>query len=634
MNNKNRSVLVVVLLLGPPAFGVSAATSCPTFRDPDYKVTAWDKNDALGCSQADARLAEVANRARTNFPVLAEKLDRVRSEAECPRRFADVGPQPSTFETGLSEWPVILTKLIVQRAENELRMALKDSFLNDICSDDADVRAYFPSTCRLYETRAGFNVLPSDAQLSRTFSNDMRGLPACLIYQIRQPKIASLPEGKPSDKGYSAGMGYVLVNLLEAMQDKQAPQPLVAGLANSPAVKGNCKVGTETICGLYFGGIAVSARLNAGDSREWIPLYFYERLLRQGGGLTDEQIYRRADLVVRSGLLKKTEALIVAVDGAEKAKQSFDNVPADDAHRDERLEVGYQLSLKVLDLLDAATCPTRSQDEHRECLAGDLRPSLKRAYTLTKVVIQAQQHRYDEMTAELRPVLKCLEGPGQAGCEEWDPWAQAITEHSQHKTITRLGKNLLFAGALASAKTDEDAVAILDQYASPVGSWRLKRDKSVVSFGAMLGFAGGGEVLSASGYQDQSGYYGGLLVPVGLDFSWPGFSFFNLYKCPGCSNGVFFSMLDVGPLVSTTSANDGNFLKVDANAQVGTSQLFSPGVYYRVGLGKTPFVAGAGISYTRGLREATAPDGTIQSLDSTRYLLFVAVDVMLMKFGR
>lgn len=179
---------------------------------------------------------------------------------------------------------------------------------------------------------------------------------------------------------------------------------------------------------------------------------------------------------------------------------------------------------------------------------------------------------------------------------------------------------------VASAKTQDDMEAALDRVISPLGAWRRKQSERVFSLNAMAGVAAGIESLEHDG-ESASHSTVGLFMPVGLEVSWPQPKW-GIFR----SVAVGATMLDLGAVVSY-SDNDklqGGDTSTAANAD--WSSLASPGVYVAFGFRDSPFRIGLSASRTPQLRSVDFDDGVEKNVDSTRYMLFVTVDVTLLSF--
>ena len=198
---------------------------------------------------------------------------------------------------------------------------------------------------------------------------------------------------------------------------------------------------------------------------------------------------------------------------------------------------------------------------------------------------------------------------------------------------------LAFGASLLEAESAEDVDAIIERFALPVGSWRAKLSARsewhfFASLSAYVGFAGGREwypmPADARGTSLHS-ETGGLHATFGLDLT--------LYAGTHYHLGLYFPILDLSNYVSAPidlgldedSAGD----QVDASYDLRS--VVAPGVFARVGLGRSPFVFGLGASYVPRAREASLQmlDGSSDHrvLDAIRVSAFLAVDVTLFRLA-
>jgi hypothetical protein len=180
---------------------------------------------------------------------------------------------------------------------------------------------------------------------------------------------------------------------------------------------------------------------------------------------------------------------------------------------------------------------------------------------------------------------------------------------------------LTFGTNLASAQDADSVQSVLESTVASAGAWRLKRRPGVhVSVTALPGVAGGFERAILSQGEGAPAVY--LFAPVGVELSLLGSEGFGL--------GLFASVVDVGQLLSLPLDPKTDAERLE-RAEVRVEQVFSPGLYLKVGLGDTPLVVGGGASLAPGLRDVVA-GAPVEGATVVRGVAFVAVDVTLYPF--
>lgn len=209
------------------------------------------------------------------------------------------------------------------------------------------------------------------------------------------------------------------------------------------------------------------------------------------------------------------------------------------------------------------------------------------------------------------------------------------------QTLKKITRYAPFVAEIASAKSSKDVAAAFEAAAAPVGSYKVKFDRTTVAVNAFVGLSGGAEWLLAERATGSSPWFG-LSAPVGLHISRP---FGEGGYLPV---GAMLSVLDVGTLTQqrfaqdvkdTTKDENGNSQDIKGTASqasnFGWQQFFSPGVYVTVGLGSrecpSPFILGVGGSFVPNLRRVELTDAAKTSFDSPvfRFGAFLALDLTL-----
>jgi hypothetical protein len=196
----------------------------------------------------------------------------------------------------------------------------------------------------------------------------------------------------------------------------------------------------------------------------------------------------------------------------------------------------------------------------------------------------------------------------------------SLTDESKWLPADRL----LVVAQIAESKTSTDIQNVIEQVASPVGAWKLKRSAAFPAVNSFVGLQGGWETLTSPSTSSKSGLFYGAYVPLGIEYTWPLSNRKGYY-------GLYFQALDLG----IRASDHANRTQAQGGSRSGISQVLAPGIGALINpgwLGPVTF----GLTYvfrTPSLR--TAPSSTVGSaeLDSRRVMLTVGVDVTVFRLG-
>ena len=177
-----------------------------------------------------------------------------------------------------------------------------------------------------------------------------------------------------------------------------------------------------------------------------------------------------------------------------------------------------------------------------------------------------------------------------------------------------LEKTISFVTAIAQAGSSKEIAGVIDAYAAPVGSYRVKRgaERLYLVLNGYLGAGGGLERV------DSTSGFAGVTAPIGIEFGG------SLGK--GWSLGILAQVLDLGTPASyrMTKTNE----QLESEPEVGFAQVFSPGGYLVLGLKNLPVAFGAGINLAPSLRKTS--NGSGETRNATRFALFLSIDMPLL----
>lgn len=172
-----------------------------------------------------------------------------------------------------------------------------------------------------------------------------------------------------------------------------------------------------------------------------------------------------------------------------------------------------------------------------------------------------------------------------------------------------------FMAAISEADSPEEVEKIIETFALPQGSSRIKRrTRFNVALNAYCGLFTGHEKISGVKEKKEVNTYG-LTAPIGVSVSHG--------TSKGWSHTGFISIIDLGAVAAFRFA-------ADSTAQVPTIRLkniFSPGVFYSLGIRNTPLSLNLGAQVGPNLRKVTSSVNNYADKTYIRYSFSLCVDL-------
>ena len=189
---------------------------------------------------------------------------------------------------------------------------------------------------------------------------------------------------------------------------------------------------------------------------------------------------------------------------------------------------------------------------------------------------------------------------------------------------------LTLAADISQAQNVEEAKNIIDNAILPVGSYKIKRSvKFSSSINSYIGLNGGREFLDYKKLKNNSAYYIGPFLPIGIDLSWSN----GTENEMGWSHSAFISIIDLGVVAGYRFDND-TTLNVEKVPDVKFKHIISPGVFYICGIKNSPISFGTGAQFSPLLRSISDENNIeLNIASSIRWTMFVAVDIPLMNIA-
>lgn len=187
-----------------------------------------------------------------------------------------------------------------------------------------------------------------------------------------------------------------------------------------------------------------------------------------------------------------------------------------------------------------------------------------------------------------------------------------------------------FMATIAQAKNSSEVEAAIEAFALPSGSATIKRETNFnVSLNAYCGLYIGAEKIDGIDDRYKINSYGvtapiGVAISIGKQEWFP----FSSYICHGghWSKTLFISIVDLGALASFRFSDE----KTESVPKVELKDIISPGLFYSVGIPRSPVSLNFGYQIGPLLRNVTPQLNTLADKSYSRWSFSVVVDIPLL----
>lgn len=170
-----------------------------------------------------------------------------------------------------------------------------------------------------------------------------------------------------------------------------------------------------------------------------------------------------------------------------------------------------------------------------------------------------------------------------------------------------------------ASKNDTDVKKIIENYAMPVASYRIKRlHRSSWDVNAFPGIYLGYE------FSESNSLNYGITAPIGISYSRKN-KYSEDFNTHSSSSSLFLSVIDIGaPFSYRFTHDEAEGLPED----IKWEQVFSPGLFYILGINNTPLSVSAGVQFTPLLRKIDT-NNILDTKNVVRASLAILVDIPL-----
>ncbi|PXY43042.1 hypothetical protein [Flavobacterium hydrophilum] len=559
----------------------------------------------------------------------------------------------SIGSTNVTRFADGLAKFIVERTKKELQAAFFDKFIEEVNSPEyKDIRTLFPTTYLVIKRLPTdvYNYEPYIEQLREAFGNDLEiilphledvlnnGYYASFFnnhLELKSICLTALYFGNGLKNGKHIGL------LIEEYNTTNAKYKFTNDNIND--IKNNAI--------LFIQEVSQSLKTNVSGSKEyWVEADEIEQMINDPVtfnlylGLLYERIntieISNSSQLTYGGLLLKgdeTKAFIEnLVRQIKNAQTQLANIHTKQANNDKVTIEDYILSF------DAATRVIvifRENQLIKDFINSIANPSEReqiiKFWNYYDTIIEGtnatysiytgiQQKKYNLVLSNVRILYQLRYDPEVLNTND--------TKKNIHKIIDFLIEKGAFIAGIAEAKNSDEVYNAIDKIAMPVGSSRVKRlTKTNVAINAYCGFFVGNENIKDVDEDGTLINSYGLTAPVGFSFSkgnrilpWP---IHNLIpETKGWSSTLFFSVIDLGAVASYRFTNE----TADQVPTIELKDIFSPGLFWSVGIPKTPISLNLGAQVGPNLRKVNDTTNDYSKNTYLRYSFSICVDIPLL----
>ncbi len=298
----------------------------------------------------------------------------------------------------------------------------------------------------------------------------------------------------------------------------------------------------------------------------------------------------------------------------------------------------YDYYNAVIDLLQQCTEISKLPfiKERIPDLADTLKKYFDVVHTSADLFLNIKEHNYSSAVANAVHIYDLVKAtPGQEASEDT---FFSVAFRDTLRTFNQAKGNLLrygaFLAAISEADKPEEVQKVIETFALPQGSSRIKRQSIFnVSLNAYCGLFVGNEVIKEVDPKNPFEHFNsfGLTAPIGISISkgyqylpWPisEIPLFN-HSEVGWASTWFISLVDLGSVAAYRFSNE-------TAEQVPTIQLgdiFPPGLFWSLGVPKSPLSFTLGAQVGPNLRKVNDTKNDYSNNTYIRYSVSTCVDL-------
>lgn len=537
------------------------------------------------------------------------------------------------------------SQFLVDRVKEELLLAFFDRFLAQV-DQSTELTALMPNTYFLLKNNDVFKV-PSMGEVWMTaFEEDLNTIPQNFNLMVQShPDYAELKKKPELQLFLMAGFIFeeiqeksTLLEFLESFQlkFKDADSQVVQMVSVFDLIRRNL-VENE-----YDNKLVSRKDLRELFSKdEDAPLYFTALIYQQDKTLFNRiKIPQMGTQLILGDLLKVNFVAFASMTGQvlsqikklEESKSTFDSKKSlKDSDKTKYNEEVIKLVNSFFDFIDFTIELAYFSNPSSYYNSPYFKLYRPVAQTTISTIDAGQRKDYGQLIIYSMQILEPLAEARINFLEKKLEEKSSLAIKKEIKILRGVVKNFMYYGGfmvdVLSANSTTEIKGIINKYAAPVGSYRVKRESEFsVSLSSYPGLYGGWETTNRNGANES--FVTGVTAPIGLSLNW-GNSIYGL-KAKGHSFSLYASVIDIGAAFSYRWSNsEGEGFP----EEIKWEQIISPGVHAVWGIGNSPMALMIGGQYTPLLRQITDQNNVLQP-NAWRFGATISVDIPIFHFYR
>lgn len=539
-------------------------------------------------------------------------------------------------------------QFLVDRVKQELLLAFFDRFLVQV-DQSTELTALMPNTYFLLKNNDVFKV-PSMGEVWMTaFEEDLKMIPQNFNSMVQtHPDYMDLKKKPEFQFLMMAGFIYEkiqeesnVIEIVESLYEKfqDSDTQLIQMLEVVGLIRSNLR---DSKTYTYYEKLVSNDKFRKlFEENENAPLYFSALIYQQDRSLFNRiKIPNLSTELVLGDLIKinyldftkMVGKFLTKMKNLERSKSEFNNNKhLRDGQKEKYHEAVLKFANSIFELLDYSIelAYFSNPEDHQ------MSPYFKTYRPIAKKTIQAIEAGQKEDYGKLMIYsMQMMEPLIQLRIDHLESKLETDGSKKIKKEIKILKgvvKNFMYYGGfmvdVLSANSTQDIKGIINKYAAPVGSYRVKRQSLFsVSLSSYPGLYGGWET-TYDGSESES-FVTGVTAPIGLSLNW-GNSFYGM-KAKGHSFSLYAPIIDIGAAFSYRWSNsEGEGFP----EEIKWEQIISPGIHAVWGMGNTPMALMIGAQYTPLLRKITDQNNELQP-NAWRFGATISVDIPIFHFYR